>query len=143
MPYAAAANAVQSEFMTSISSYFLPGNLLAHDMYDGLSLPWDADPSQTAFPKEQFHRFDWDRNYILSDPEGKDFFGGSMEFPIEMYEAGLGTVSAVTRWRELHPELVGTEKDVVKECVAKMKTAVDGKGLRGGAPTVLLLFKRI
>lgn len=140
MPYAAQLKAIQQDFEQLIEPYFQPGNRIAHDMYDQLPLPWDADPSQTAFPRESFQRFDWDRGGVLSD--GKDFFGGSADFPIDLYEQALGTVSAVTRWREAHPDLVGTERDCVTEVVARTREALGGRGLRGGGATVLLMFKR-
>jgi hypothetical protein len=140
MPYAAKANEIQSAFNNGIAPYFQPGNLVAHNMYDDLELPWTADPTQTAFPKEKFKRFDWDRDHVLSD--GKDFFGGSRDFPMVAYEQALGTVSAVTRWREAHPELAGTEQDCVTEVVGQMRQLLGERGLRGGGATALLTFKR-
>jgi trans-aconitate 3-methyltransferase len=140
MPYAAKANEIQSAFNLVIAPYFQPGNIVAHDMYDNLELPWEADPEQTAFPKEKFQRFEWDRGGVLSD--GKDFFGGSHEFPIGFYEKALGTVSGVTRWREAHPELVGTERDCVTEVVGQMRGLLGERGMRGGGATALLMFKR-
>lgn len=117
-----------------------PGNRIAHDMYDHLELPWAADPTQTAFPKDKFQRFDWDRGGVLSD--GKDFFGGAYEFPLEVYRYALATVSAVTRWREAHPELVDTERDCVEEVLGQMRQVLGEMKLRGGGPTVLLIFKK-
>jgi len=70
-----------------------------------LELPWATDPTQTAFPKDKSRRFDWDRGGVLSD--GKDFFGGSHEYPMAVLEQALGTASSVTRWREAHPERGG------------------------------------
>ena len=110
-------------------------------MYDNLELPWAANPAQTAFPKEEFRRFDWDRGGVLSD--GKDFLGGSQEFPMELLEQGLATVSAVTRWREAHPQLVGTERDCVAEVMGQMRRVLGEKGMLGrGGPTALLMVKR-
>ncbi|RFU34686.1 hypothetical protein B7463_g1652, partial [Scytalidium lignicola] len=116
MPHGAEVNKIQKAFELVLEPYMLPGNRLSYDLYDNLVLPWTADPTQSAFPKDKFQRFEWDRNG-LSD--GKDFFGGSREYPLEVYEQALGTVSAVTRWREAHPELVGTEKDCVKVMIAQ------------------------
>ena len=140
MPHAKEMNEIQESFERVIEPYFQSGNLIAHQMYDNLELPWTVDPAQTAFPKNKFHRFDWDRGGVLSD--GKDFLGGSREFPIELYEQALGTVSAVTRWREAHPDLVGTERDCVTEVVQKMRRVLGKTGLRGGGATVLMLFER-
>ena len=140
MPYAAKVNEIQETFNRVIEPYMMPGNRVANDMYDNLELPWVADPTQTAFPKDKFQRFDWDRGGVLSD--GKEFFGGSQEFPIEVYEQALGTVSSVTRWREAHPELAGTERDCVTEVLRQVRQVVGERKLRGGGPTALLMFKR-
>lgn len=140
MPHAAKVDEISESFNRRVvDPYIEPGNRIAHDMYDNLELPWVADPTQTAFPKDEFQRFDWDRGG-LSD--GKDFFGGSVEFPISFYEQAIGTVGAVTRWREAHPELVGTERDCVKEVLAELREVLGETPLRGGGATVLLLFKK-
>lgn len=77
---------------------------------------------------------------MLSD--GEDFLGGSDEISVDDLERQLGTASMVTRWRAAHPELVGTEKDCVTECVAKIRGVVgDGKFKVGGG-TALLLFRK-
>ena len=140
MPYAAAANAIHNTLWRTIEPYFQPGSVIAHNMYDKLELPWESDPTQVAFRQDQYRRFDWDRNGMLSD--GKDFFGGLQELPIEMYEKMLETVSPVTRWREAHPDLVGTERDCVTEHINQMKEVVGAPVLRGGTATALLMFKR-
>ncbi|RFU25201.1 hypothetical protein B7463_g11135, partial [Scytalidium lignicola] len=119
MPYAAKIKEIQDAFQRVVEPYQLLGNRIARNMYDDLVLPWVADPSQTAFPKEKFQRFDWDRGGVLSD--GKDFLGGSHEVPFGVYEKVMGTISPVTRWREAHPELAGTERDCVTEVVRKLK----------------------
>jgi trans-aconitate 3-methyltransferase len=125
MPYGAKANEIQKAFERVIEPYMQPGNRIADDMYDNLELPWAADPVQTAFPKDKFRRFDWDRGGVLSD--GKDFFGGSHEFPIGVYEQALGTVSAVTR----PPDLAGTERDCVAEVPRQMRQVL-GERAAGG-----------
>jgi hypothetical protein len=140
MPSGAKVNEIQAGLGRFILPYIEPGNLIAHNMYDNLELPWAADPAQTAFPRDRFQRFDWDRDGVLSD--GKDFFGGTWEFPLKAYEQSLGTVSSVTRWREAHPELVGTDRDCVAEVVGQMRQVLGEGQMRGGCATVLLMFKR-
>jgi len=80
MPHAAKLKEIQDAFERVIDPYIEPGSRIAHDLYDNLELPWATDPSQTAFPKDKSRRFDWDRGGVLSD--GKDFFGGSHEYPM-------------------------------------------------------------
>jgi len=140
MPHAAKLKEIQDAFERVIDPYIEPGSRIAHDLYDNLELPWAADPTQTAFPKDKFRRFDWDRGGVLSD--GKDFFGGSHEYPMAVLEQALGTASSVTRWREAHPELTGTERDCVAEVVGQMRQVLGERGMRGGGATALLMFKR-
>jgi hypothetical protein len=55
----------------------------------------------------------------------------------------LGTSSVVERWREANPELAGTGKDCVEECIGNMRQALGEKeSFVVGTGTALLLFKR-
>lgn len=58
-------------------------------------------------------------------------------------EQALATASTVTRWREAHPDLVGTEQDCVKVFVKDLREALGGKDeiLSGGATTIMLFKK--
>ncbi|KAF8587861.1 S-adenosyl-L-methionine-dependent methyltransferase [Ramaria rubella] len=140
MPYAVEVREIQRHFEDVLAPYMQPGNLIAHGLYDNLELPWTADPAQTAFPQDLFCRFNWDRDGVLSD--GKDFFGGSHEFPLEYLEKAMGTASAVTRWREAHPNLVNTERDCVAELVKRLRAVLGDRGLRSGGSTALLMFRK-
>lgn len=115
-------------------------------------LPWDvpgADDNEIAFLASEFVRMEWDRDGILSD--GREFFGGEIrKVTVAELASGLDTASMVTRWREAHPELVGTDKDCVREAMNEVRTALGKSSVVGnedvsikvGSGTVLLLFKR-
>jgi len=115
-----------------------------------MDTPNDGEIIASAFPESDFERHEWDRDGILS--EGKEFFlhseeenGG--ETTLDELERKLGTASMVTRWRQAHPDLVGTEKDCVKEMVAEIRRAMgaaenENAKLKISAAAVLLLFKR-
>jgi trans-aconitate 3-methyltransferase len=131
-----------------LAPYELPPNRLSRDMYDNLILPWDIENTlASAFPESDFVRQEWDRDGILSN--GKEFFldgedGSESETPLDSLEASLGTASMVTRWREAHPDLAGTEKDCVKEMTAEIRKAIgeDNPKFKVHSSAVLLLFKR-
>ncbi|CRG87810.1 hypothetical protein PISL3812_04831 [Talaromyces islandicus] len=133
-----------------LSPYELPSNRLSRDLYDKLVLPWDKSGSnKEAFPVSGFVRMEWDRDGILSD--GREFFGGeSKTVTLTELASGLDTASMVTRWREAHSELVGTDKDCVHEAMNEVRAALgrssgEGAGdvsIKVGSGTVLLLFKR-
>jgi SAM-dependent methyltransferase len=151
-PQAAKVQKILSNLEDNIlGPYATPYNKLSRGLYADLPLPWDVNPPIEAFAKakSQFVRREWDRDGILSN--GKDFFLGANETTLERLGNSLGTASMVTRWREAHPELVGTDQDCVKSTMDEIARvlgedeSVDLKSLkiRTGSAVVLLLFKRV
>ena len=125
----------------NLGPYELPGNQLTRDSYENLVLPWNCSPPVGAFPESGFTRLEWDRNGKLSGPE--HFFLGDQILTIETMEKRLGTASMVTRWREAHPGLAGTEEDVLAKMAREMRELLGGKEeLVIGQSCVLLLFKK-
>jgi hypothetical protein len=126
-----------------LAPYELRPNRLSRDMYDELPLPWTVPHPVASLPREQFVRREWDRGGKLSN--GETCFGGGRVTPIDAFMQMLGTASMVTRWREAHPDLVGTDDDVVAAFARKLRAAL-GPGvetLELGAGTVLLMFKKV
>lgn len=129
-----------------LAPFELSGNRISRDCYDELPLPWDFDDDAiaSAFPKSKFVRMEWDRDGVLTD--GVDFFGGTDEVSLSELADGLSTASMVTRWREAHADLAGTDKDCViqamREVKKALKTEEENPSLKVGSATILLLFKR-
>jgi hypothetical protein len=125
-----------------LEPYSMPGNRMSHNMYDDLPLPWAVTPPVPEFPQELYVRREWDRGGVLSN--GKSFFGGGQATTVERAIEMLGTASMVTRWREAHPELVGTKQDAVVQLGERLRAAL-GPGetsVTMGAGIVVLLFKK-
>lgn len=58
-------------------------------------------------------------------------------------EKGLATTSPVKRWRDAHPDLAGTEKDIVAVLVSELKEAMgDLKSVVTGGGAAILLVKK-
>jgi hypothetical protein len=121
---------------------------MSRTLYEDLLLPWTVTPPVNAFSTSSHIRHEWDRNGVLTN--GKDFFGGTEDTTLEALEKSLGTASMVTRWRQAHPELVGTEQDCVRSTIKSIAIAmgvdehsIPSTKLRTGNATVLLLFKRV
>ena len=93
-----------------------------------------------GFLEAEFQRLEWDRDGKLSNPD--KFFLGNETVSIEAAKKRLGTSSAVTRWREAHPELAGTEQDVVEKMTRGMKELLGEDNIVYGRSCVLLLFKK-
>ncbi|RFU24108.1 hypothetical protein B7463_g12231, partial [Scytalidium lignicola] len=141
-PNAAKVQEVMFRFeRETLAPYETPGNRLSRDMYDNLILPWNTSPPIAVFPESLLVRHVYDREGVLTN--GESFFGGGGKTTLEELEKGLGTASMVTRWREQHPDLVGTEKDVVKQHIQEMRQALGGKEwFVRGSGTAILLFKK-
>ena len=77
---------------------------------------------------------------MLSD--GEEFFGSGEAVTTDELERQLGTASMVTRWRAAHPELTGTERDCVRECMDRIRGVVGEERFRVGGGTALLLFRK-
>ena len=123
-----------------LAPYELPGNRLARESYDHLLLPWNCSPPIDGFQESGFERLEWDRDGRLSDPE--HFFLGDNVFTLERMQKRLTTASTVTRWREAHPHLAGTEQDVVVKMAREMREILGGEKVIIGQSCVLLLFKK-
>lgn len=125
-----------------LAPYTQPGNILSMNMYDDLARPWSISPPVTQFPESKYVKYDWDRDGKLSD--GKDFFGGGQKSTLEEIEAGMGTASMVTRWKAANPELVGTDKDIVKVFIEDLRQALGGQEwLDRGSGTAIMLFSTL
>jgi hypothetical protein len=121
--------------------YELLGNRISRDLYVNLPLPWQVTPPVPSFPESAFVRNEYDKDGVLTN--GKSFFGGDTTMNLKQIEKGLATASMVTRWREVHPELAGTEKDCLKVFIEEVREALGGRDeLVSGSSTVILLFKK-
>jgi hypothetical protein len=126
----------------TLAPYELPGNRLSMEMYDNLPLPWSVLPPVEAFPQSDYVKHDYDREGVLSD--GVDFFGGGSFTTLDEESKSLSTASMVTRWRAANPELVGTDKDVVRVFIRELKEALGGQDwILRGTGTAILLFKKV
>ncbi|TGO41297.1 hypothetical protein BHYA_0023g00070 [Botrytis hyacinthi] len=128
-----------------LAPYELLPNRLSRDMYDNLPLPWNIPhpiPS-SILPQSQFLKLDYDRDGILSNPDSDDFFFGGREVTLKQAEKSLETASMVTRWREAHPEAVGTEKDVLKMHMEELRKAMgENESMRTGSSTTIIFVKK-
>ncbi|KKZ63655.1 hypothetical protein EMCG_00249 [[Emmonsia] crescens] len=124
------------------------GNLHVHNLYVELQLPWTlaTEPagSVSEFDEGSFFRKVWDGG----DDDGR-FLMSQMSVDLDTLEKMVGTGSPVTRWREAHPDAVGTERDVVrvfrKEVERLLHEAGVEKGkemVEGSQAGVLLIVKK-
>lgn len=142
-PNAAAINlAWQKHQDKYLTPYIEAGNLLTREGYRTLIMPWDMSPTVGSFDRSSLFRKDWDP----SEP-----FHVEQDKPItmDMLERMLATGSPVTRWREAHPDAVGTERDVVRMLRREMEGLLRDAGvpegeyvLKGTTPGVVIMVKK-
>lgn len=148
-PNASEVQAILSEFEDVVlGPYALPANKLSQHNYRDLILPWDKTETASLFDENLFKRLEWDVGGQLTD--GVDFFGGSEETTLAEIREGMSTASMVTRWRDAHPELVGTDRDCVNVLIQKLKAAAGVSGGRDedaklsmGMGTAILIVNRV
>lgn len=126
--------------------YFAPGNLLVRDLYANIGLPWTIDPPETSFVESAFVR-----KLFGTGPAEPSFFDTDPDklFDMDTFERIIATVSPVTRWRQAHPEKVGTEDDVVRRMRRTIEKLLHEAGVeegkemvKGTAAGVLLVIKK-
>jgi SAM-dependent methyltransferase len=145
--HAAIQAAIDENEEQHLKPYFEPGNLLTRNRYLDLSLPWTLNPNVSEFNEGAFFRKDWTSGGSSAD--GEEFFAGQQTTDLKKIEKMLSTSSPVTRWRQAHPDAVGTEQDVVKMLVNKIKRLLHEAGveegqevLKGDVAVVMLMVKK-
>ncbi|KAF4457878.1 hypothetical protein F53441_231 [Fusarium austroafricanum] len=145
VPNHEAIQAAIDELDVMVDEYMVAGNRLALDLYRDLALPWQVDPAVSAFDRDSFVRKEW-----CTGPDvDTKFFEHQPPITLDMMEMIIGTASPVTRWREAHPEALGTENDVVRQVRRKIEKILGDAGvekgkeiLKGDMTGVLLLFRK-
>lgn len=129
LPNAKAINAAMDEHRDRyLTPYITPGNLLTHNRYLDLPLPWTLSTPAPEFDQDTFRRVDWDPT--------EPFHTGEAEVDMDMFEKMLATGSAQTRWRQAHPEDVGTERDILRITRREIERLLHEKGVEKGKERV-------
>ncbi|KAL7930233.1 S-adenosyl-L-methionine-dependent methyltransferase [Trichoderma chlorosporum] len=142
MPNAAAIQVAWDEHAdTYLKAFYTPGNYIVRGRYVDLPLPWSMAQQVEVFDKESFVRKDW--------ATGEKFIAGESEMDLDTFEKIVATGSPATRWRQAHPDAVGTEKDVVRILRRKIERLLREAGveegkerIRGTVHGAMLLIKK-
>lgn len=132
MPNGIAIQAAMREIRErELMPYIEHGNVLAQNLYKELSLPWTLVPPVSGFDQAGFFRKEWDTEHV------EEFFvGGGLTTNLDTMEKVLGTMSPVQRWREAHPDAVGTERDVVRLMRREMERLLHEAGVEKGKEVI-------
>lgn len=146
-PNAAGIQAAVDKMQKALDEYLVLGNRVSQQLYVDLALPWTLDAPVAEFDQASFVRKEWGTG-SESEP-GDRFYFDQRPMNLDTLEKVLGTASPVNRWREAHPELVGTERDLVRIMRREIQELLHQAGLepgkeviQGSVAGVLLLVKR-
>ncbi|MCJ1458638.1 hypothetical protein MMC28_009012 [Mycoblastus sanguinarius] len=145
MPNAAAIQAAIDDIEErNLKPFVERGNLLGRNLYNDLPLPWTLVPPIADFDEPAFFRKEWG-----PDNCEEFFVGGGLTTDLDRMERVMGTASPVQRWRDAHPDAVGTERDVIRimrrEIERLLQEAGVEKGkevIKGNLTGVLLMVKK-
>lgn len=147
-PGSAAVQAAIEGLEASLGEHTLLGNRLRpRDLYVNLPLPWTLETPVGEFDEGSFLRKEWGTG---PGSEPSDRFH-THQGPMDMagLEKMLSSASSVTRWRQAHPDAVGTESDIVRVTRREIERALHEAGveegkefLNGCVSGVLLMVKR-
>lgn len=91
-------------------------------------MPWTSSPPVTDFEQSTFFRKEWDP----ADTTSPDFMTGQHTVDLDTFEKVMSTSSPLIRWREAHPEDVGTERDIVRRERRVMEELLREAGVKEG-----------
>lgn len=146
-PKAEEIQAAMGRLMQSLDAYMEEGNRLNHELYVRLPLPWTVEPAVPEFDEASYVRKEWGTGEG-SEPADQ-FYASGPPVDLDMVEKIMSTASPVVRWRESHPEMVGTEGDVVRVTRREIEGLLHQAGvepgkerLYGGSAGVLMMVKK-
>jgi len=132
-----------------LDGYIEPGNRLTHDLYKDVLLPWTIPDPATEFDRESYVRQEWGTDAPGAEPGDQYYDTPKRDASPAAIEAILATMSPVTRWREAHPEAVGTEDDLVRRMRREIEQALHDGGVEkgkeaisGGVSGVMVMVKK-
>lgn len=120
----------------SLGPWQKEGNWLLMGLYEGLKMPWQLKQPCNAFMEDEYERIVWNPSGSpeLQGDEIQGYMSGVRTMRLDEAAKAIATISAVTRWREAHPELVSMEKDCVEEAFARIRRVLREKGGQGDVP---------
>jgi len=125
-----------------LEAHYETGNFLVRDQYRSLVMPWNATPPVEPFNRASLFRKEW----AVDEPFHN---GQDGPFSLDLFEKMFATSSPVTRWRQAHPEALGTEKDVVRVMKNELRDLLreagvpDGEDvLKGASPGALVMVRK-
>jgi hypothetical protein len=136
VPNAAAIRGVMEEINEKeLKPFVEPGNLLTKDLCSRLPLPWTLAEPVEEFDENTFYRKEYGE-------DSEEFMEREVRIAdLDTMEKVMGTISPVQRWRDAHPNEIGTEGDVVRRMRRELERLLREGGVEEGEERVGVSFK--
>lgn len=111
----------------TLGPYQKPGNWSLMGLYHDLKMPWHIHSPCLSFEELSYQRQVWNQHGV----QGNDgtYVSGEKVMSFDEVEKAIATISAVTRWREAHPDLARTESDCVKAAFSTIRRMLQPMGV--------------
>ncbi|RGP74465.1 trans-aconitate 3-methyltransferase [Fusarium longipes] len=114
-----------------LGPYNSAGTQLTEDGYVDLIMPWDDSTTALLYDRQSSSRHElsvkdgyFPSTYLLHT-EAHDI---PLDEKLHKFEKLINSFGSVNRWQEANPELVGTEDDIVKVLMRKIRKAAENNG---------------
>lgn len=128
----------------TLGPYQTPANWSLMNLYEDMKMPWSIANPCTAFPKSLSRRRVW--NSRGQPEQDGSYVCGERVLTLDEAEKSVGTISAVTRWRNANPQFAGTEKDCVRAAFQEIGAILDchpEDKITMVGPSVLITLKKV
>ncbi|KAJ4130258.1 hypothetical protein NW768_007241 [Fusarium equiseti] len=125
-------SAIFDDFSENVlAPYTSAGTKLTHDGYINLPMPWDDPETASLYDKKSSarHELKAKDGYLPKTYTRFTETGGiPLDKQLMMFEKLVHSFGTVNRWQEANSELVGTEGDIVKILLQKIRDAAEANG---------------
>ncbi|WXC56155.1 hypothetical protein SNK03_002091 [Fusarium graminearum] len=107
------------------------GSQITNDGYVDLLMPWDDPTTASLYDRGSSFRHEltakdgyFPKPYLMDNNPGDD----SLDDKLQRFEKLVNSFGTVNRWQKANPEIIGTEDDIVKLLMRKLRAAAEDDG---------------
>ncbi|KAF0644664.1 hypothetical protein FPSE5266_11333 [Fusarium pseudograminearum] len=111
--------------------YHSAGSQITMDGYVDLVMPWDDPTTASLYDRKSSSRHElsakdghFPKHYLMDNTPGDV----SLDEKLQRFEKLVNSFGTVNRWQKANPELIGTEDDIVKILMRKLRAAAEENG---------------
>ncbi|CAG2004742.1 unnamed protein product [Fusarium graminearum] len=111
--------------------YSSAGSQITNDGYVDLLMPWDDPTTASLYDRGSSSRHEltakdgyFPKPYLMDNNPGDD----SLDEKLQRFEKLVNSFGTVNRWQKANTEIIGTEDDIVKILMRKLRAAAEDDG---------------